>query len=58
MPPLFPLALAAIGIGVAARFARGEWQRVNRELDSTRARGRESLKTLRKDPRHGDWRVR
>jgi hypothetical protein len=63
IPPLVKMALAAFG-GIATAFwTVREMRRVNEELERVKAQpamdpaARQSLPTLRRDPRSGEWRV-
>lgn len=59
MPPLFVLALGALGAAALVKRLAGESRRVNAELDARRAAeaAREAGRgTLRRDPATGDYR--
>ena len=62
MPQALLLVLGAIGAVIAARLITREWQRVNDELDQSRARTapadmkREAMPHLRRDPVTGEYR--
>ena len=59
--PLVRLALGALGTGIVVRWVVKEARRINAELDRVKAGTdptvRDTLPTLRRDPRSGDWRV-
>lgn len=59
MPPVFVLALGALGAAALVKRLAGESRRVNAELDAQRAAdaAREASRgTLRRDPSTGDYR--
>ncbi|MCJ8143578.1 hypothetical protein MKI84_11690 [Ancylobacter sp. A5.8] len=60
MPPVFVLAIGAIGAAALVKLLAKESRRVNQELDATRrdldARAPEPSRTLRRDPATGDYR--
>ncbi len=59
MPPVFVLALGALGAAALVKRLAGEARRVNAELDAQRASeaARETARaTLRRDPATGDYR--
>lgn len=63
MPPVFLWALGAAGSALIAKWAMREARRVNDELDAARgetaeAVQRETIPTLRRDPRTGTYRLR
>jgi hypothetical protein len=62
MPPVFAFALGLMGAAALVRWCVKEVHRVNAELDSVRARpsadpvNRDTLPTLKRDPRTGEYR--
>jgi hypothetical protein len=58
LPPLFLLALGAMGAAVAVRWVVKEARRVNADLDRVREAepAREVLPTLKRDPATGEYR--
>jgi hypothetical protein len=62
MPPVLAVAMGMVGAVALVRWCAKEVRRVNAELDSVRARAtaepidRETLPTLRRDPRTGEYR--
>jgi hypothetical protein len=62
IPSVVKFAVGALGAGVIVHSMMKEIRRINDELDRA-AKGasidppRESLPTLRRDPRTGEWRV-
>jgi hypothetical protein len=59
LPPLFVLALGAMGAAVAVRWAVREAQRINADLDRVRSKAepaRDVLPTLKRDPVTGEYR--
>lgn len=63
IPQLVKFALGAAGAAAAVHWVVREARRINRELDELKAAPvpdqamRQSLPTLRRDPKTGDWRV-
>jgi hypothetical protein len=59
-PPLIGWALGALGAAVVAKLLAKEWQRVNDELHPRQpfaeAPARETIPTLRRDPKSGVYR--
>ncbi len=63
IPQLVKFVLGAAGAAAAVHWVVREARRINRELDELKAAPvpdqamRQSLPTLRRDPKTGDWRV-
>jgi hypothetical protein len=62
MPPVLAIALGLMGVAALARWCVNEVHRVNAELDNIRgvaageAVDRDSLPTLKRDPKTGEYR--
>lgn len=62
MPSVLLTVVGIIAIGMAFRWVKAEWRRVNNELDRQEAveaklRSSQGTETLRRDPQSGEWRV-
>lgn len=55
MPPFVAAIGLVTGAAIAWRLVKREWDRVNRELEAAEAKP-VPVRTLRRDPRTGEWR--